>query len=318
MDRVRLPTLEVCITRASRVGVAVLARVMHHREHSWQSRASIPRTGETRAKYQPLDLAALERKLDLAAQAFPEFSAEPVFRAKDSCSCGASELLEAEKRSLGRLMSEEMGKTLVSAVAEVEKCARACRHYAEHGEAALADEPIETEGARSFVRYLPLGTVLAVMPWNFPFWQVFRFMAPNLTAGNTMLLKHASNVAALRARDRGPPATCRAPGGRLSDPLDRLRSRAARAGRSARRRGHPDREHPGGLCGRRTGGQAHQAHGARARRQRRVHRHALGQSSTPRSAPRSSRARSTTANRASTRSDSSCTRTFTIASRPAW
>jgi succinate-semialdehyde dehydrogenase/glutarate-semialdehyde dehydrogenase len=152
-----------------------------------------PRTGETRAKYQPLDSATLERKLELSANAFQSFRRSP-FSARKLVLLRAAELLEAEKESLGRMMTEEMGKTLVSAAAEAEKCARACRHYAEHGEAALADEPVETEHARSFVRYQPLGTVLAVMPWNFPFWQVFRFIAPNLMAGNTMLLKHASNV----------------------------------------------------------------------------------------------------------------------------
>ena len=90
----------------------------------------------------------------------------------------AAEILDAEKQALGRMMTEEMGKTLVSAVAEAEKCALGCRYYAEHAEAALADEAIATGAQKSYVRYQPLGVVLAVMPWNFPFWQVFRFIAP--------------------------------------------------------------------------------------------------------------------------------------------
>jgi succinate-semialdehyde dehydrogenase/glutarate-semialdehyde dehydrogenase len=91
-------------------------------------------------------------------------------------------------------MTLEMGKPIAQAEAEVEKCASGCRHYAEHAEAYLADEHIKTEKSASYVRYLPIGPVLAVMPWNFPFWQVFRFAAPALAAGNIGLLKHASNV----------------------------------------------------------------------------------------------------------------------------
>ncbi|MEL6470105.1 MAG: NAD-dependent succinate-semialdehyde dehydrogenase, partial [Cyanobacteria bacterium J06623_4] len=95
---------------------------------------------------------------------------------------------------LAELMTLEMGKTLGSAIAEVEKCAWVCRYYAEHAQAFLADEPASTDASRSYVRFLPLGVLLAVMPWNFPLWQVFRAAAPALMAGNTLLLKHASNV----------------------------------------------------------------------------------------------------------------------------
>src|SRR5262249_6042682 len=124
---------------------------------------------------------------------FPRWRAVP-FAERAARMTRAAELLDAHKQELGRVMTLEMGKPVGAAVAEAEKCAWVCRYYAEHAAAFLADEPVATDAGRSFVRYEPLGPVLAVMPWNFPFWQVFRFAAPALMAGNVGLLKHASNV----------------------------------------------------------------------------------------------------------------------------
>ncbi len=106
----------------------------------------------------------------------------------------AAEVLESRLEALAELMAKEMGKPIASGRAEVEKCAWVCRYYADNGEKFLADEHIEAERRRSYVHYEPLGVVLAIMPWNFPLWQVFRFAAPALMAGNTCLLKHAANV----------------------------------------------------------------------------------------------------------------------------
>src|SRR5690606_18122313 len=106
----------------------------------------------------------------------------------------AAEILRKRKKEYARLMTLEMGKTFVQAEAEVEKCAWACDYFAENSIQFLKDELIQTDASKSFVTYQPLGVVLAIMPWNFPFWQVIRFAAPNLMAGNAGVLKHASNV----------------------------------------------------------------------------------------------------------------------------
>ncbi len=152
-----------------------------------------PTTGELLQTFAPLDPQALEAKLALAEQTFSAYRATSFSQRSTWLKAAASILRENQER-FALLMTTEMGKTLVSARAEVEKCAGGCDHYADHGESYLADQIVGTDASRSFVRYQPLGPILAVMPWNFPFWQVFRFAAPALMAGNVCLLKHASNV----------------------------------------------------------------------------------------------------------------------------
>ncbi len=152
-----------------------------------------PATGETLETFEPLDDAQVDERLARADEAFRAYRLTS-FADRRRWMARAAEILEGEKEDFGRLMTTEMGKTLRSAIAEAEKCAWACRFYAENAERFLADEEVETGAARSMVRYRPIGPVLAVMPWNFPFWQVFRFAAPALMAGNVGLLKHASNV----------------------------------------------------------------------------------------------------------------------------
>jgi succinate-semialdehyde dehydrogenase/glutarate-semialdehyde dehydrogenase len=135
----------------------------------------------------------LERKLSAAAEAFIVYR-RTSFEERAAKLVEAASLLEQDVERCAALMTAEMGKTLASARAEALKCAAVCRYYAENGASMLADEPSASGYMRSFIRFQPLGTVLAIMPWNFPFWQVFRFAAPALMAGNTALLKHASNV----------------------------------------------------------------------------------------------------------------------------
>src|ERR1044071_5717697 len=152
-----------------------------------------PVTGELLREFEQHSDDAVESKIARAAATFREYRKIP-FAQRAKWMLRAAEILESEKDKFGRLMTQEMGKTLKSAVQEAEKCALGCRYYAENAERFLADEEAKTSATRSFVRYQPIGPVLAVMPWNFPFWQVFRFAAPALMAGNVGLLKHASNV----------------------------------------------------------------------------------------------------------------------------
>ncbi|MBV9848581.1 MAG: NAD-dependent succinate-semialdehyde dehydrogenase [Armatimonadetes bacterium] len=152
-----------------------------------------PATGETIQTFTPLTDAQVEEKLQRAAEAFREHR-RTSFAERAEKMRRAAGILESEKDALARTMTLEVGKTIKASREEVEKCARGCRFYAENAEKFLADEPITMDGARAYKHYRPLGPVLAIMPWNFPLWQVFRFAAPALMAGNVGLLKHAENV----------------------------------------------------------------------------------------------------------------------------
>lgn len=152
-----------------------------------------PATGETVRIFDEMSPAAMDAALEKACVAWQEHRRSS-FSQRAGWMRAAADVLESNDETYGAVLTEEMGKTFTAAVAEVKKCATACRYYAEHAAAFLADEALPSDATRSFVRHLPLGPTLAVMPWNFPFWQVFRFAAPALMAGNVALLKHASNV----------------------------------------------------------------------------------------------------------------------------
>jgi succinate-semialdehyde dehydrogenase / glutarate-semialdehyde dehydrogenase len=152
-----------------------------------------PATGETLKIFEPLTDAEIAAKLDLAGLANDSYR-KTTFSVRSHCLQQAADILDKEKADFAKIITLEMGKPYKAAISEVEKCAAVCRYYAEHAAEFLADVAVKTDASRSFIRYQPLGIILAVMPWNFPFWQVFRFAAPTLMAGNVGLLKHASNV----------------------------------------------------------------------------------------------------------------------------
>jgi len=152
-----------------------------------------PTTGETLRTFEALSTEQIDAKIKIAHDAFRS-NRKATFAERAAKMRRAAEVIETDKDRYARIMTTEMGKTLKSAGDEALKCAWVCRYYADHAEQHLADEVIASNAGKSYVKCQPLGVVLAVMPWNFPFWQVFRFAAPALMAGNAGLLKHASNV----------------------------------------------------------------------------------------------------------------------------
>jgi succinate-semialdehyde dehydrogenase/glutarate-semialdehyde dehydrogenase len=152
-----------------------------------------PATGQIERTFDTQTPAEVEALLQRAVVAFGEYR-HTTFAERARHLITSAELLEGEVPDVARILTTEMGKTFASAKGEVSKCALGLRWFAEHAEALLADEPIATGASRSYVHYQPIGPVLAIMPWNFPMWQVVRFAAPALMVGNVGLLKHASNV----------------------------------------------------------------------------------------------------------------------------
>src|SRR5207249_3838643 len=189
-----------------------------------------PATGEKVKEFAPFNDAEIEKRLKGAENASRKYR-RTAFSQRSELLEATAELLLQEKERLAEIITLEMGKLFPASVEEILKCARACRFYAENAERFLEDEPAQTDASRSLVRYEPLGPLLAIMPWNFPFWQVFRFAAPALMAGNVAVLKHAANVpgCALAIEEifhlAGFPAgvmpTLLMPSDGVGDPLDR-------------------------------------------------------------------------------------------------
>lgn len=152
-----------------------------------------PATEEILGEYIEFNDNEINNKIELSQATFNVWSKESIETRCKYLQKVADEL-KKDKQSLGTLITKEMGKPISQAIAEIEKCAWVCRYYAENASEQLADLPIQTEYAKSYVSFISLGPILAIMPWNFPFWQVFRFAAPNIAAGNTAILKHSRNT----------------------------------------------------------------------------------------------------------------------------
>ncbi|NJW53195.1 NAD-dependent succinate-semialdehyde dehydrogenase [Salinimicrobium oceani] len=152
-----------------------------------------PYTGEKLKEHKEFTSEDINTTLDKATHAFSEWK-QTSFSQRSGLMLKAAEELKENKQQYAETITKEMGKPISQSIAEVEKCAWVCEYYAQHAEAQLSPEAIETDAEDSYINYAPLGVVLAIMPWNYPFWQVFRFAAPALMAGNVGVLKHASNT----------------------------------------------------------------------------------------------------------------------------
>lgn len=152
-----------------------------------------PYTQEELYGIEQLSESEVEKAINLADKAYQSWR-KTDFSQRQKLMLSLAETLESDKKELAKTLTQEMGKPISQAISEIEKCAWVCEYYAGNAESQLADKIIETDAQKSYVSYEPIGVVLAVMPWNYPYWQVFRFLAPQLMAGNVGLLKHASNV----------------------------------------------------------------------------------------------------------------------------
>lgn len=152
-----------------------------------------PANGQTINAYERIDSLRVTEKISIAKKSYETWK-KTSFAERSKLMHSLADHLEINKEKYGLLATAEMGKTIVQARQEIDKCARICRYYAENAETLLGKEVIDTEATRSYVTFQPIGVILAVMPWNFPFYQVIRFAVPAIMAGNTGVLKHASNV----------------------------------------------------------------------------------------------------------------------------
>jgi len=232
-----------------------------------------PATGQVLKTFEALSDAQIEVKLQKAADTFLSYRKVP-FAERARMMMKAAAILDGEKETFARVMTTEMGKTLRSAVDEAAKCAWVCRYYAENAEKFLADEIVETTASRSYIRYQPLGAVLAVMPWNFPFWQVLRFAAPAFDGRERRASEARVDRSAKRAGDRGHLSEGRLSRRSFPNAAGGFAKSGQNPGRSAGHGGHADGKRRGGNRSGNRRGEKNQESGAGTGRKRSLHRDA--------------------------------------------